>query len=85
MNVTIEYMPTHENMDYAFGLQIDIIQRLSMQNLLHLLGPDREPEEISRDEDVFEIKIDDVTIFSKETLGRLPNGEEIINYIVNNI
>jgi len=84
MNVTIEYMPTHENMDYVFELQIDIVQRLSMQNLLHLLGPDRELEEISRDEDIFEIRADNNVIFSSQTLGRLPNGEEIVNYIINN-
>jgi len=84
MNVTIEYMPTHENMDYAFELQIDITQLLSMQNLLHLLGPDRELEEISREEDVFEIRADNNVIFSRQTLSRLPNGQEIVNYIVNN-
>lgn len=84
MNIAIEYRPTHANMDYAFELQIDITQRLSMQNLLSALGPDGEIEEISRDEDVFEIKINDVIIFSKETLGRLPTGEEVVDYIINN-
>ena len=55
-----------------------------MQNLLHLLGPDRELEEISRDEDVFEIRADNNVIFSRLALGRLPNGEEIVNYFINN-
>lgn len=84
MNVVIEHAPTHENMDYVFELQIDITQRLSAQNSLHLLGADREIKEISRDEDVFEIKIDDVIVFTKELLGRLPSGEEVVNYIINN-
>ncbi len=84
MKLTIEYLPTHENMDYVFELQIDIVQRLCAHNLLHLLDPERQPEAVTRDGDVFEIKVDDDVIFSKETLGRLPNGEEVVNYIVNN-
>ena len=84
MKITIEYKPTEENVDYVCDLEIDIIKRLSAQDLLHVFGADRAPEITKRTEDVFEIKIDDVTIFSKESLGRLPNGEEIVNYIVSN-
>lgn len=84
MNIVFEYKPTDEYMDYAFHLEIDIVQRLSIQNLLHLLGPGREFGSVTRDEDVFEVKIDDLTIFSKESLGRLPNGEEVVNYIASN-
>jgi predicted Rdx family selenoprotein len=82
MKVVIEYKPTEENVDYVCNLEIDIIQRLSAQDLLHVLGVDRTPETAKRTEDVFEIKIDDEIIFDKQTLGRLPNGEEIVNYIV---
>ena len=82
MKIVIEYKPTEENVDYVCDLEIDIIQRLSAQDLLHVLGVDRAPETIKRTEDVFEIRIDDEIIFDKQTLGRLPNGEEIVNYIV---
>jgi len=34
--------------------------------------------------DIFEIKADNELIFSKQALGRPPNGEEIVNYVVNN-
>jgi len=83
MKITIEYKPTEENVDYVCDLEIDIIQRLSAQDLLHVLGTDRAPEITKRTEDVFEIKIDDITIFSKEALGRLPNGEEVVDYVIN--
>ena len=82
MKIVIEYKPTEENVDYVCDLEIDIIQRLSAQDLLHVLGVDRIPERTKRTEDVYEIKIDDEIIFDKQTLGRLPNGEEIVNYIV---
>ena len=84
MLVTIEYTPTHENMEYVIELQIDVVQRLSMQDSLHLIV-DREPDVVTRDEeDVFEIRADNNLIFSKQTLGRLPIGEEIVDYIINN-
>tara|TARA_R100000008_G_C3575355_1_gene164863 strand:+ start:145 stop:402 length:258 start_codon:yes stop_codon:yes gene_type:complete len=84
MKITIEYEPTNENMDYVFELEIDIIQRLSALDSLHLLGIDRVPETVKKAEDIFEIKADGETIFDKETLGRLPNGEEVVDYIINN-
>lgn len=83
MKITIEYGPTHTNMDYAEWLEIDIIQRLSQLDFLHLID-DRAPELVTRDEDIFEIKADNELIFSKQALGRLPNGEEVVNYVVNN-
>ena len=83
MKITIEYAPTHENMEYSENIEIDIIQRLSLINSLHLIV-EKSPELILRHDDVFEIKVDGETIFDKQTLGRLPNGEEVVNYIVNN-
>ena len=85
MKITIEYKPTEENVDYVCDLEIDIIQRLSAQDLLHVLGADRGPEIVKRSEDVFKIRIDDNIVFDKQSLGRLPNGEEIVDYIVNNL
>jgi len=84
MNITIEYESTNENMDYVFELKIDIIQRLSAQDSLYLLGIDRAPEKVKVNEDIFKVKADGETIFDKQTLGRLPNGEEIVNYIIDN-
>ena len=83
MDITIEYMPTHENMDYAFELTIDIVQHLSRRDSLHLIT-EREPQTLTREEDVFEVKADGETIFNKQALGRLPNGEEVVDYIINN-
>tara|TARA_R110002020_G_scaffold127615_1_gene286184 strand:+ start:111 stop:368 length:258 start_codon:yes stop_codon:yes gene_type:complete len=84
MKITIEYEPTNENTDYAFELEIDIVQRLSMQDSLHLLGADGRPDAVKRGEDIFQIKADGETIFDKQALGRLPNGEEVADYIINN-
>ena len=83
MKISIEYIPTHENMDYAELLEIDIIQRLSKLDSLHLIT-ENAPELVINTEDVFEVKADDNTIFDKQTLGRLPNGQEVVDYIINN-
>ncbi len=83
MKITIEYLPTQENMDYAEWLEIDIVQRLSILNSLYLIT-ERTPELILTSENVFIVKANDNIIFNNEILGRLPNGEEVVNYIVNN-
>lgn len=83
MKITIEYAPTHENMDYVELLEVDIIQRLSILDSLHLIT-ERAPELTLSSENIFIVKANDNIIFNNEILGRLPNGEEIVNYIINN-
>ena len=83
MIVAIEYNPTAENMEHAFQLQIDIVQRLSKQDSLHLIA-EKEPTTTIRNEDVFEIRIGGSVVFDKQSIGRLPNGEEVVDYIINN-
>tara|TARA_R100000008_G_C3572425_1_gene163061 strand:- start:1263 stop:1517 length:255 start_codon:yes stop_codon:yes gene_type:complete len=83
MKITIEYAPTHENMDYAEWLEIDIVQKLSMADSLDLIE-ERTAELVLGSEGVFNIKADDEIIFNKQELGRLPNGQEIVDYIINN-
>ena len=79
MNIVFEYKPTDEYMDYAFHLEIDIVQRLSIQILLHLLGPGREFGSVTRDDGVGTTEPFNGSTMTK---NNSPDGEEPVETTV---